>query len=79
MVIGHIVVEEIFMIPANDSRVSAHSNKAVLDVMWGDGIEGTTDVEKGRETVRFCIYMAFDVVCKSGGSSLSRSVASETM
>ena len=71
VVVSHVTVEEVLMVPSNDPWVSTNSGKATLYVLESDGIKFTPYVEKGRETVRPCIDVVFDIIREGGGSSLS--------
>ena len=55
VVIGHIPVKEIAVIPSDDPRVGSNISEAAVDVVWGNRVKGTTDVEKGDKAVRLGI------------------------
>ena len=74
MVVRHIAVEEVVVVPSYDTRVRPNPQETAVDVLGGNRVEGTPDVEKGCQAVGPGVYVAFDVVDQARRSSLSLSL-----
>ena len=60
--IGHVAVEEIPMISASDPRVGTNVHETAVNVLWGDRVESTADVEECGKAVRFAVDVQFALI-----------------
>ena len=77
--VGHITVEKVIVLPANNPRVRPDPVEAVLDVMGGDRVKGTMYVQERSKTVPACVNVAFYIVSEGRGGSFGGFVAAEAM
>ena len=70
-------MEEVVVVPSNNTRVCSNPGEAMVDMWGGDGVKGAPDIEEGGQTVRPGVNVALNVVDKGRGGSLGRAIASE--
>ena len=79
VVISHVTVQEVVIVPSNDTGVGTNPCETALDVLGGDRVEGTPNVKEGSQTVRSGVDVAFDIVNQTRHCSLGRLVTTEPM
>ena len=62
VMVRHIAVEEVVVVPADDSRVRTDPAEGAMDVFRSDGVEGAPNVQKRGKAVGAGVNVAFDVV-----------------